>query len=72
MKMRRFQLVRTEDASGVSGTGNVAEGCEFTNGTCALTWLTRFRSVAMYQSIKELEAVHGHEGRTRVVWVDED
>lgn len=69
--MRRFQLHRTEDKSGVSGVGAVAEGCEFTNGVCALTWLTRFRSVAMYQSIKELEAVHGHEGATRVVWIDE-
>lgn len=71
MKMRRFELHRDKDESGVSGTGVVAEGCEFTNGACALTWLTRFRSVAMYASVKELEAVHGHGGATRLVWVDE-
>lgn len=70
MQMRRFNLMRIEDASGVSGVGIVAEGCEFSNGLCALTWLTRYRSVCMYTSIKELEAVHGHEGRTRVEWVD--
>ena len=68
--MRRFQLHRDKDASGVSGVGVVAEGCEFTNGACALTWLTKFRSVAMYTSVKELEMVHGHEGATRLVWID--
>ncbi len=35
--MRRFQLNRIVDESGVSGTGVVAQGVEFDNGFCAMT-----------------------------------
>jgi hypothetical protein len=69
--MRRFQLVRDEDVHGVSGTGVVAEGCQFANGYCALTWKSEFASVAVYHSIDVLIKIHGHEGRTKVQWVDE-
>jgi len=68
--MRRFQLHRDEDESGVSGTGLVAEGCEFSGGACALTWLTPFHCYSFYESIKVLETIHGHNGKTRVVWID--
>lgn len=68
--MRRFQLHRDHDESGVSGVGVVAEGCEFSNGLCSLTWLTEYRCVTIFTSVKELIAVHGHEGATRLVWVD--
>ena len=68
--IRRFQLVREEDESGVSGIGIVAEGCQFTEGKCVLAWLTQHKSVAVYDSLQDLEAIHGHGGRTRVVWVD--
>lgn len=71
-KMRRFNLMRDEDVSGVSGVGKVAEGCEFSNGICAMTWLTPYRSATIYYSIKELGAVHSHGGATRVEWIDED
>lgn len=66
--MRTFQLQRIEDESGISGTGMVAEGIEFSNGKCALCWITKYRSVAIYDSITELEAVHGHDGKTIIVW----
>ena len=68
---RRFHLQRVEDVHGVSGTGVVAEGVQFTNGYCCLTWLTPYTSVATYHSVDVLERIHGHEGRTRVVWDDE-
>lgn len=68
--MRRFRLVREQDESGVSGTGVVAEGCQFTLGKCVLVWLTQYRSVAVYDAIEELEAIHGHGGRTRIEWID--
>lgn len=67
---RRFVLDRLEDASGVSGTGPVAEGVAFTDGTAVLRWTTAHRSTAVYASMAELEAIHGHEGRTVVRWVD--
>jgi hypothetical protein len=69
--MRRFLLIRIEDVSGVSGTGRVAEGVLFSTGKCVLSWVTEFRSVAVYDNIEELNAIHGHNGRTRVEWIDE-
>ena len=70
LKLRRFVLVRTEDATGVSGTGTVAEGVEFSDGWCALHWRSQYTSVAFYPNITTLEKIHGHEGLTKVVWVD--
>ena len=67
--MRLFVLHRIKDESGVSGTGDVAEGIEFSNGKCALCWITQYRSIAIYDSIRELEAIHGHDGETKIVWL---
>jgi len=69
--MRRFLLVRTEDVSGISGTGVVAEGILFSDDRAVLRWVTRLRSVAVYDSMEDVEAIHGHDGRTTVQWVDE-
>jgi hypothetical protein len=69
-KMRLFELHRDEDQSGVSGTGIVAEGVEFSNGMCSLTWLTPTRCVNVYENIKAVEQIHGHEGRTRIVFLE--
>jgi len=67
---RRFQLVRSEDIGGVSGTGVVAEGIEFSDGVVVMRWTTTYRSTAVYASTQELLAIHGHEGRTYVRWLD--
>lgn len=69
-KMRRFFLNRMEDETGISGTGIVAEGIEFSTGHCALTWLTPMACVAFYDNIKNVETVHGHGGKTKVEFVD--
>jgi hypothetical protein len=68
--MRRFYLVRKEDVSGVSGVGIVAEGILFGTGKAVLSWVTQYRSVAVYDSIDELEQIHGHDGRTVIEWLD--
>ena len=68
---RRFLLVRYDDESGVSGTGVVAEGVQFSTGRCVLAWVTRFRSLAIYNSIDEIREIHGHDGKTHVSWLDE-
>lgn len=70
--MRRFRLYRTEDQTGISGTGYVAEGVQFTNGKCVLSWLTSHTSLAVYDNLETLETIHGHGGRTRVDWIDPD
>ncbi|SRR5258708_36136173 len=62
--MKIFHLVRTEDVSGVSGTGVVAEGVEFENGKCVICWRGTHSSVAVYENTEEILSIHGHEGRT--------
>lgn len=69
---RRFHLERDEDTTGISGTGRVAEGVQFQNGKCSMAWLTEWTSVAVYESIHHVEAIHGHEGKTRIVWDDQE
>lgn len=68
--MRRFELHRDVDASGISGTGVVAQGVQFSTGDCVLGWLTAVRSVAVYRCTEDVIAIHGHGGATRLVWVD--
>lgn len=69
--MRRFYLERIEDPTGVSGTGVVAHGVEFGDGSCVLRWLTAFRSTVFYDSIEHVRHIHGHGGSTRVVLLDD-
>lgn len=68
---RRFQLDRSEDVSGTSGTGIVAEGCWFSSGKVVIAWTSKnLRSVTVHDSLAEMEAVHGHDGRTTIKWID--
>lgn len=66
--MRTFKLVRDVDDSGVSGVGVVAEGVEFENGRVVLGWTTVVHSVGVYDDVESVEAIHGHGGKTRIVW----
>jgi len=68
--MRRFELHREVDESGISGTGIVAEGVAFSDGTAALRWKAQYKSTAVYQSMVDVEAIHGHNGQTKIVWFD--
>jgi hypothetical protein len=69
-KGKRFYLERKEDVSGLSGTGIVAEGIEFINGLIAMSWLSPHPCVIIYPSIRQIEELHGHQGRTVVIWID--
>ena len=66
MSAKIFYLNRTEDESGISGTGRIAQGCIFDNGKVALTWLSEHPSVTIYDNIGEVHAIHGHGGKTVV------
>ena len=71
--MRRFELHRDEDVSGISGTGVVAEGVAFSDGgPVALRWTSEWPTSVVFHDlgVESLEAVHGHNGRTRIVWLD--
>jgi hypothetical protein len=65
--MKLFHFYRVEDHSGVSGTGAVVEGVQFTNGWCALRWISSKSSICFYRSIEEVKEIHGHGGKTEIV-----
>jgi hypothetical protein len=68
--MKRFMFKRTEDVSGVSGTGYVAEGIEFGDGSVAIRWVGDHPSTAVWDSIEDAIQIHGHGGKTTVEWLD--
>jgi hypothetical protein len=69
--MKLFVLDRAEDESGVSGVGIVAEGVQFADGRIVMRWLTNHtHSIVIHNSLDELLAIHGHEGRTKLRWLD--
>lgn len=67
---RRFQLVRDEDLTGISGTGAVADGVVWPNGWCSMMWRTQWFSLVAYPNLEHVKHIHGHEGKTRIVFVD--
>ena len=71
LDIRRFRLKRIEDETGMSGTGYVAEGIQFSNGTCVIRWLTATSSIGVYHSHPDMIHIHGHGGKTVIEWIDE-
>jgi hypothetical protein len=69
---RLFSLVRTDDVSGVSGTGRVADGVQWPDGTVTFRWRTAKATTVMAASIEDVQEIHGHDGRTKVVWWSRD
>jgi hypothetical protein len=75
---RRFILVRERDVTGISGTGIVAEGVEFSDGTVVLRWLKTGTArpehvkptTVLHDDLDSVVGLHGHEGSTRVEWLD--
>lgn len=68
-----FLLERDLDVTGISGTGVVAEGVVFTDGTVALRWSGQWPTSVVFheRGIDSVRAVHGHGGWTRIVWCEE-
>jgi len=71
MTARTFTLVRSADPSGISGVGVVCEGVQYTDGSVALRWLGDHPATAVWPSLAEVLAVHGHDGATVAVFPDE-
>ncbi|MFH9248205.1 hypothetical protein ACH4LK_22585 [Streptomyces lydicus] len=69
---RLFALHRDRDISGVSGTGIVADGCAWPDGTVSIRWRGAHPSTVSWNSLADAEHVHGHGGATRIVWADAD
>jgi hypothetical protein len=77
--VRTFQLVRTTDVTGISGTGVVAEGVEWSDGTVVLRWLpsatTRGAAgvrptTVIHEDVHSVVALHGHGAATVVRYDD--
>jgi hypothetical protein len=78
MSMRMFYLRRDVDETGISGVGVVAEGIEFSDGVVAIRWLVPAgqpgsgnpTSVVFHDNgIESVKAIHGHNGKTQIVFV---
>jgi prepilin-type processing-associated H-X9-DG protein len=68
---RVFLLIRHTDISGVSGTGVVAEGTEWTDGSVSLRWRSEHASTTFYEAgMGAVVAIHGHGGASEVVFLD--
>lgn len=68
--MRRFYLVRSEDVSGISGLGKVADGVELPYNLVVIQWRGKIRSHEEFESVEQLLEIHGHGGKTTIEWVD--
>ncbi|MFF6829612.1 hypothetical protein [Streptomyces longwoodensis] len=67
---RRFHLQRATDITGVSGTGRVADGVLWPDGTASLRWRGDRPSTVTWDRLADAEHVHGHGGHTVIVWDD--
>jgi hypothetical protein len=71
---RPFGLYRRQDETGVSGTGVVAVGVEFPDGMVVLRWTSAFPTSVVFheRGIESVEAIHGHGGKTQIVWLSDE
>ena len=70
----RFLLIQKDI---IAGSGEVAEGVEFSDGSVVLRWLvtasTRAGIKAMteiHQDIGSVMIMHGHDGERTLFWLD--
>ncbi len=68
--MRRFVLNRSQDVTGISGTGVILNGVEhIPGGLCSVYW-PKYGTTGQYPSMKVLEAIHCYNGNAVVEWLD--
>jgi len=73
MAAKVFYLVRLEDPSGVAGTGIVAEGIQFSQGDAQVKWMSKYPCFQWWpKGWKHTGLIHGHGGKTKVVWADDE
>ncbi|MGI8793261.1 MAG: hypothetical protein ACR2H3_08800 [Acidimicrobiales bacterium] len=73
--MRRFVMNRSNDASGVSGTGLVLEGVQFSTGVVVIHWLTPppRGSISVFDHLDQFLQIHVEphpDNRTEIVFED--
>lgn len=61
-------LMRMVDETGVSGTGHVADVHLHRSGVYTVWWRGDHASVTFWDNEADLIAVHGHRGKTKLLW----
>jgi hypothetical protein len=77
---RTFILMRLVDSTGVSGTGVVATGRAYTDGSAEIRWQSQatmadgssrdIKTVTSFDRWEDVILLHGHGGQTLLVWDD--
>lgn len=68
---RRFHLLREFDATGASGTGRVADGVEWPDGTATVHWRGEDNSDAFWPTgMAGVQRRSCHDGHTLIIWDD--
>ena len=67
---QQFVLKRHTDPTGVSGTGRVAHGIRWPDGTCCVRWLGKRPTTTVYSCLDDVRAIHSHDGATELIWED--
>jgi hypothetical protein len=70
LKVRTFYIFRHEDVNGLSGVGIVAVGVVWPNGKAHMQWTSFRASFEIHESIDNLMEIHGHSGKTELIWGD--
>lgn len=69
----RFVLRRHVDVSGISGSGDVADGVLWPDGTASVRWRGEHPSAVFWgRGRVSVEMINGHQGATEMVWLDGD
>jgi hypothetical protein len=69
---RRFYIQRDVDVTGASGTGRVADGVLWSDGSASVRWRGEHASVVFWDRFESALWVHLHGGASRIVWLDEE
>jgi hypothetical protein len=67
----RFALVRHTDVTGISGTGVVAWGIVWPDGSVDIRWRGSRPSSVHWDNLDDPTTIHGHGGATEFVWIDD-
>lgn len=65
---RLFYLQRDNDVSGISGTGRVADGVLWPDGSVEIRWRGERPSSVHWDCLADPAFIHGHGGVTQIVW----
>jgi hypothetical protein len=68
---RLFALHRDRDVTGISGTGLVADGVLWPDGSASIRWRGDRPSIVFWHDLDHAEQIHGHGGHTRLVFADD-